>query len=360
MTKTTYPAASNYAATDADIWQGRIDAEDGEAGMRFHQKVTVLAKDEQLTNQAGVVLLGFACDEGVKRNKGRVGAVQAPDLIRKALANTAWHHDNAVAIDTGTNTSTLVDAGNIYCSDADLAASQKELANHVETALSQQNKVMVLGGGHEIAWGTFQGLAQHFQSSDINKPKIGIINFDAHFDLRTYSTDGQAFPTSSGTPFNQIAKHCQQLGWAFNYACLGVSRASNTQALFTLADQLGVHYREDHQLASYHLAERIEELIAFIDNVDHLYLTIDIDVFSASTAPGVSAPAARGVNYESVEALLQPIFTAKTNATNSAGQAKLIIADLAEYNPNFDIDNQTARLAARLTWDITRAMFKSK
>ncbi|CED60666.1 Formimidoylglutamase-Formiminoglutamase-Formiminoglutamate hydrolase [Moritella viscosa] len=357
MTKTTDPAGSqhkimNHAATNTDIWQGRIDAEDGDTGMRFHQKVILIGENDQLTNQAGVVLLGFACDEGVKRNKGRVGAVQAPDLIRKALANMAWHH--AVAIDTGNSTSTLVDAGNIYCNDTDLAASQKELANHVETALNQQNKVMVLGGGHEIAWGTFQGLAQHFQNASISKPKIGIINFDAHFDLRTYSADEQAFPTSSGTPFNQIAKHCQQLGWAFNYACLGVSRASNTQALFTLADQLGVHYREDHQLASYHLAERIEELIAFIDNVDYLYLTIDIDVFSASTAPGVSAPAARGVNYESVEALLQPIF----NAKNTAGQAKLRVADLAEYNPNFDIDNQTARLAARLTWDITRAMFK--
>jgi len=359
MTKTTDPAGSqhkimNHAATNTDIWQGRIDAEDGDTGMRFHQKVTLIGENDQLTNQAGVVLLGFACDEGVKRNKGRVGAVQAPDLIRKALANMAWHHDNAIAIDTGNSTSTLVDAGNIYCNDTDLAASQKELANHVETALNQQNKVMVLGGGHEIAWGTFQGLAQHFQNASISKPKIGIINFDAHFDLRTYSTDDHAFQTSSGTPFNQIAKHCQQLGWAFNYACLGVSRASNTQALFTLADQLGVHYREDHQLASYHLAERIEELIAFIDNVDYLYLTIDIDVFSASTAPGVSAPAARGVNYESVEALLQPIF----NARNAADQAKLRVADLAEYNPNFDIDNQTARLAARLTWEITRAMFK--
>ena len=356
MTKTMYPAASNYAATKADIWQGRIDAEDGEAGMRFHQKVTLLAEDQQLTNQAGVVLLGFACDEGVKRNKGRVGAVQAPDLIRKALANTAWHHG------TAERPAHLFDAGNIYCSNTDLASSQKQLANHVEVALNKQNKVMVLGGGHEIAWGTFQGLAQHLQCNDVStgmgKPKIGIINFDAHFDLRTYSTDDQQYPTSSGTPFNQIAKHCQQLGWEFNYACLGVSRASNTQALFTLADQLNVHYREDHQLASYHLAERIEELTAFIDNVDYLYLTIDIDVFSACSAPGVSAPAARGVTYESVEALLQPIFNAKSNARNTAGQAKLLIADLAEYNPNFDIDNQTARLAARLTWDITRAMFK--
>lgn len=379
MTKTIYPAVSNpttsnYETTKADIWQGRIDAEDGEAGMRFHQKVLVADKDELLTtgdqldnsleNQDGVVLLGFACDEGVKRNKGRVGAVQAPDVIRKALANMAWHHDHPAAMTTNesTNTSTFIDGGNIYCNDTDLARSQQELAKHVEAALNKQNKVIVLGGGHEIAWGTFQGLSrhlqtvdQHLQSTNIKNPKIGIINFDAHFDLRTYSADDKAFPTSSGTPFNQIAKHCQQLGWEFNYACLGVSRASNTQALFTLADELGVHYREDHQLASYLLVERIAELNTFIDNVDYLYLTIDIDVFSASTAPGVSAPAARGISLESVEALLQPIFNAKSDA----GKAKLLVADLAEYNPNFDIDNQTARLAARLTWDISRAMFSN-
>ncbi|WP_392339565.1 formimidoylglutamase [Moritella marina] len=379
QTQTTVanPAASSHepnshAPTSADIWQGRIDAEDSEAGMRFHQKVKLINNEnplhEQLTNQAGVVLLGFACDEGVKRNKGRVGAVQAPDVIRKALANMAWHHDNPAAITTNestnesTNTSTFIDGGNIYCNDTDLARSQQELAKHVAAALNKQNKVIVLGGGHEIAWGTFQGLSrhlqtvdQHLQTANVTKPKVGIINFDAHFDLRTYSADDSAFPTSSGTPFNQIAKHCQQLGWEFNYACLGVSRASNTQALFTLADELGVHYREDHQLASYLLAERIAELTTFIDKVDYLYLTIDIDVFSACTAPGVSAPAARGISLESVEALLQPIF----NATNSAGQAKLLVADLAEYNPNFDIDNQTARLAARLTWDISRAMFSN-
>ena len=373
MTKFHEGETKTHVATNPDIWQGRIDTEDGDAGMRFHQKVTLLNTDnplpEQLINQAGVVLLGFACDEGVKRNKGRVGAVQAPDLIRKALANTAWHHGCLE------RPARLFDGGNIYCTDTDLASSQKELANHVEIALNKQNKVIVLGGGHEIAWGTFQGLAQHLQNvgmssdcsdirTDVNKPKIGIINFDAHFDLRTYSPDDQQYPTSSGTPFNQIAQHCQQLGWDFNYACLGVSRASNTQALFTLADQLGVLYREDHQLASYHLADRIAELNEFIERVDYLYLTIDIDVFSACTAPGVSAPAARGVPFESVEALLQPIFNAKSkvkgNTKNSAGHCKLLVADLAEYNPNFDIDNQTARLAARLTWDISRAMLKSK
>jgi formiminoglutamase len=34
---------------------------------------------------------------------------------------------------------------------------------------------------------------------------------------------------------------------------------------------------------------------------------------------------------------------------------KLVLADIAEYNPNYDIDHQTARFAARLCWDIANA-----
>jgi formiminoglutamase len=35
---------------------------------------------------------------------------------------------------------------------------------------------------------------------------------------------------------------------------------------------------------------------------------------------------------------------------------KLVIADIAEYNPTYDVDSQTARLAARLCWDIANAL----
>jgi len=120
-----------------------------------------------------------------------------------------------------------------------------------------------------------------------------------------------------------------------------VSRASNTQALFNTADELNVFYREDHQLNPHCLADRLSELMQFINDVDYLYLTIDIDVFSACIAPGVSAPAARGISYETIETLLQPIL----NAKNAQGKNKLLIADLAELNPHFDNDNQTARTA---------------
>jgi formiminoglutamase len=334
------------------VWQGRIDMEDGEQGRRFHQMVTILDQLDQSTldqsthNKPGLMLLGFSCDEGVRRNKGRVGAFHAPNLIRSALANMAWHHDD------NNNQSRVYDAGNVTCTDENLAKSQQELAVDVFHALQQKHKVLIFGGGHEVAWGSFQGLSQYLQVIGDTAPKIGIINFDAHFDLRTYSSSDPLYPSSSGTPFRQIADYCLTLGWTFHYACLGVSRASNTEALFNQADTLNVLYREDKELVSHLLEKRLTELEHFIDNVDYLYLTIDLDVFSACVAPGVSAPAARGISYETIETLLQPIF----NAKKQSGQSKLCLADLAEYNPQFDVDKQTARLASRLAWDISRAM----
>ena len=60
--------------------------------------------------------------------------------------------------------------------------------------------------------------------------------------------------------------------------------------------------------------------------------------FPASLAPGVSAPAARGIPLEVVEPLLDII--------KHSGKLKLF--DIAETCPKHDIDSHTARLAARL------------
>ena len=80
---------------DMSLWQGRQDQEDGELALRWHDKVLPWQEVQPRTageqDAAGVVLLGFACDEGVRRNKGRIGAAGAPLAVRKLLANTAWH-----------------------------------------------------------------------------------------------------------------------------------------------------------------------------------------------------------------------------------------------------------------------------
>jgi formiminoglutamase len=117
---------------------------------------------------------------------------------------------------------------------------------------------------------------------------IGIINFDAHFDIR------EAAEATSGTPFAQIAADCASAGRPFHYLCLGVAEPSNTQALFARAGQLGVQWLLDSALHQAGLANAQRTVQDFIDQVDIVYLTIDLDVLPASVMPAVSAPAAMG------------------------------------------------------------------
>ncbi|RMH81902.1 formimidoylglutamase [Pseudomonas sp. AOB-7] len=297
-----------------EAWGGRTDPEPDSP--RWHQRIRALGRD----SQPGLALLGFACDEGVRRNHGRVGAAAAPLAMRKALANLAWHRQ-----------APAYDAGDVVCEDGDLEAAQARLGRTVCALLDAGHFPVVLGGGHEVAFGSWSGLAEHLSGN--HAPRIGIVNFDAHFDLRD-----PAHVHSSGTPFAQIAEQCAARGWPFRYACLGVSRASNTRALFQLAADLGVLVREDREIRESSLDAIGAELEAFAAACDVLYLTIDIDVLPACEAPGVSAPAARGVRLELLEPLIERL----------KGSGKLRLADLAELNPEYDIDNRTAKVAARL------------
>ena len=306
-----------------EIWQGRIDDEEqAEDALRLHQIVEPYGQQQQ-----GIAIVGFCSDEGVQRNKGRVGAASAPDTIRQAAANLPWHGGEAV-----------YDAGNITCLDGNLEAAHQSLASQVCQCLTDNNFTMVFGGGHEVAYGSWLGLTQHL-ASKAAVPRIGIINFDAHFDLRL-DTQG----CSSGTPFYQIYKASAAKGYPFHYCCLGVSELANTKALFKRADELNVTYLLDTEMAITELANIQARLSTFMDQCDVIYLTIDLDVLPAGEAPGVSAPAARGVRLEVLEPLIEQI-----KASN-----KLMLADIAEYNPQYDIDGRTAKDAARLFYQITK------
>lgn len=310
-------------APDMSLWSGRVDREPRTP--RWHQRVAPLTADAP----RGVVLLGFASDAGVQRNHGRIGARHGPAEIRKALASLAWHGDVPVH-----------DGGDVTCGDDSgggaLEIAQAQFGERMHAALAAGHLPIGLGGGHAMAFASWQGVAAHL-AAQAGASRVGIVNFDAHFDLRA----PMAGPTS-GTPFAQIAADCHARGWPFRYACLGVSRANNTAALFNRARELGVVVHEDRDF------QRRPEAIAsdlaeFVAASDHVYLTIDLDCLPAAQAPGVSAPAARGVPLEQIEPLLQQVLDS----------GKLLAADLAEFNPQYDIDHRTAGVAARLVHQLS-------
>jgi len=297
-------------------WQGRIDAGEGSSALRWHQWV----RPYNGAQTPGTALVGLACDEGVVRNQGRSGARQGPPALRKALANLAWRGERAV-----------YDSGDIACTGNDLEGAQQAYAQRVSELLDHGHLPLGLGGGHEIAYASFLGLAEHLRQREAC-PRVGVLNFDAHFDLR------HAAKSSSGTPFRQIAEYCEQAGMAFDYCCLGVSELNNTQALFDQADRLNVRYRLDRQMQPWNVAAIEAFVDEFLGAIDHLYMTICLDVLPASQAPGVSAPSAHGVDLMVVEHL----------ARHAKASGKLRMADIAELNPGLDQDQRTARIGARL------------
>lgn len=272
------------------------------------------------TTSKTIAILGYACDEGVRRNQGRIGAAQGPDAIRKQLGKMPNHLNS----DTK-----LLDIGSILCANGSMEEAQNQLSLVIAQLLKSGIFPVLLGGGHDMAYGHFQGIKKFLNGSR----SMGVINFDAHFDLRN-NVSGN----NSGTPFWQIAQDCKADGTTFNYLCLGIRKDANDKVLFQTADKLGVHYIENEHFNLQHRKTIEQELHTFISKVDCLYMTIDLDGFSSAYAPGVSAASPMGFSPDIVLECLKTILHSQ----------KLVSMDIAEMNPKYDIDNRTAKLAASL------------
>ncbi|NYR08631.1 formimidoylglutamase [Psychrobacter sp. BI730] len=329
---TTTTTHISHTPADMTQWIGREEPFETTRARYWYQ----LAQPYEAQH---IGLIGFACDQGVRRNQGRVGARAAPSLIRRAFATLPVIADLQQRSDSQLST-LLGDAGDIHCDDNDdfaestLEQAQLKYADAVSTIVKQGGLPIGLGGGHAIAYGSFLGLWQALESqknADVT-PTIGIINFDAHLDIR------QSDVATSGTPFRQIAEHLDAHDQPFHYCCIGVSRFSNTAALFDRAEQLGVQVISDedcHYQPWDILAERVK---SFVGQVDIVYLTVDMDCLPSSVVPGVSAPAAYGIELGFVERMVKTIM--------ASGKVKTV--DIAEINPTFDVDSRSCKVAARL------------
>lgn len=306
---------------------GRVDGEAANVA-RFHQIIKYIdLQKEKISlakNQRGFVFLAFESDEGVRRNQGRTGAAKGHESIAQTMASLPVHFENVALFH-----------GGIVFDDGDFEKARQELAFYVEKILASKCTPIVLGGGHDITYPHHFGINNFAQQNYVGK-KIGIINFDAHFDLRPIETNIGA---TSGTSIWQIANEARAKNQPFNCLALGIQKYGNTKLLFDLAADFGVEYIFGEQFNYEEKSNIINKIKAFINKVDHVYLTICMDVFAACYAPGVSATSLNGLVPDHI------FLSAFDEIIKSP---KLIGLDFAELNPKFDIDNRTAKLASSL------------
>lgn len=313
-----------YQPPQTAPWQGRADVAHGSCFFHIIRLLNLTQPSWTPVTTPAFALLGFRCDEGVKRNLGRTGAINGPDILREVLATLPLQRKDKI----------IYDAGNISCENGDLEQAQTALGEAVAMLLQHGITPILLGGGHEIAWGHYQGIAK-----TLTTDKFGIVNFDAHFDMRPLLSENKG---SSGTPFLQIAEARQKIDKSFDYNCIGIQPSGNIPLLFATMEKFhgGILLAEDIHL------NKTEKCISFLKKIikrnQQLYVTICLDVFADSEAPGVSAPQVLGLSPWQVIPMLREL----------ADSGKVISYDLAEFAPNYDLDNRTARLAANLIFEI--------
>lgn len=312
----------NYNPSDPKIWTGRISDQHQYLHKKIRHINLAAGYPSPFTDQA-IAILGYTCEEGVKRNQGRIGTIAGPDAIRHQLAKMPNHLSHEID---------LLDMGSINCMNANMEEAQHVLAETVTRLLECNTFPLLLGGGHDMAYGHYNGIKRYLSSNKKNKT-LGIINFDAHFDLRSNKNGN-----NSGTPFYQIAQDCKLDMTKFKYMCLGVRKDTNITALFDTAKELGVSYIDKQHFNLHHIGNTKNKLERFIREVDYIYTTIDLDGFSSAYAPGVSATSPMGFSPDIVLECLEIIIDSK----------KMISFDIAEMNPSYDRDDQTAKLAASL------------
>lgn len=306
-----------YKPGNQSIWKGRQDP--GSVRDVWHQ--VVKAADLNKDIEEAIYFVGFCSDVGVKRNLGRPGAVEGPDAIRKAMVNLAVHFDESVQ---------LFDGGDVVVSADQLETAQTEFSRYVQGLIAKKAFPILLGGGHEISYAHGKGVLDALQGK-----KVGIINFDPHFDLRNYPNGPH-----SGSWAKQLFDEYEN----FSYLPTGINEAVNIAPMFELMRDKGQSFITMDEL----LGESVEELNAqinfFLESVDHVCITLDLDVFSAGVAPGVSAANPYGALPHHIKPLMKEILKSD----------KVVSFDVAEMSPTYD-DGRTAKLAASFIYDVVKA-----
>ena len=298
----------NSTRPNRDLFFRKNDSND----VRLGEIVPSEIKDYETSE---VVILGCPQDEGVKRNKGRTGAKLAPNAIRAQFYKLTNFGINVKLFDLGNTQiqSTLEKTHEIH-------------SNIVKQVLKDGKKLIILGGGNDISYADGKAMAEVFGFDNWIA-----LNIDAHFDVRADS------PRNSGTPYRQLLD--EKLLNPKKFYEIAFQPQANSQIYYNYLKNAGVNLISLEKVKSSEF--KFQELIEK-QRTKHkaqrtfLFFGFDADSVRASDAPGVSAPSPIGLTAEE--------FIELAEFAGSYIQTKII--EFTEVNPNFDIDNLTAKLAA--------------
>lgn len=287
---------------DTDIFYKRNDPNDVRLG-------EVVAIDSDSYTEANIIILGCPQDEGVRRNKGRIGAAQAPDEIRRALYKLGVLENNSLS---------LLDAGNTMIQDT-LEATHDIHSQIVRQIIDDGKRLIVLGGGNDVSYADCSGLSRAVKS-------LIAINVDAHFDVRADTI------RNSGTPYRQLLE--ESFVQPENFYEVGSIPMVNSPSYREYLLDKKAHIIDLPTLQKQGVSNTFTDILT--NTAEAIFWGLDMDVVNVASAPGVSAPNVLGLSAHEFCQI----------AAIAGADHRSRIFEITEVNPTYDIDSRTSRLAA--------------
>lgn len=270
---------------------------------------------------ADVAILGAPFDFGTQ---WRPGARFGPRSIREAStlfsfghAGAYDHEDGVTYLGAGTR---IVDMGDADIVHTDTEASHANIESGVRAILARGALPVVLGGDHSINIPCVRAFDGH--------GPIHIVQIDAHLD---FVDERHGVRHGHGNPMRRAAEQDHVTG----LTQLGIRNVSSTaREGYEDAARMGSDILSVRQMRALGTEAVLARIPADVD----IYLTIDIDGFDPSIAPGTGTPSHGGFLYYEVLELLAAL----------AKRQRIVGVDLVEVAPAYDHTDTTSILAAQL------------
>jgi formiminoglutamase len=254
------------------------------------------------------------------------GAAFAPSAIRNMLSSFSTY---SIEENIDLEDVQIIDFGDIVMHPTDIVKSQNRIKETMEqlVAANPETLLIVLGGDHSISYPVISGFQKHWG-------KVGVIQLDAHHDLRNLEDGG---PTN-GTPFRHLIESDTIKGR--HLIQIGIRDFANSKVYTEYGKQNGVTIYTMKDVRNREMKEIIHESIQQLEKeVDAVYVSVDMDVLDQAFAPGCPAIGPGGMDSHS-------LFEAIT----LLGEYEIVKAlDIVEIDPMLDFRDMTSRTAAWVT-----------
>ena len=285
------------------------------------------------TLEADVAVLGAPFDAGTQY---RSGARFGPRAVREASTlfsfghAGAYDHEDDVTYLTGDVR--IVDMGDADIVHTDTAKSHANIETGVRAALAAGALPVVIGGDHSVnipCINAFDGQGD-----------IHILQIDAHLD---FVDERHGVKNGHGNPMRRAAEKSYVTG----LTQVGIRNVSSTTLEgYEAARAMGSDILSVRQMRALGPAATA----ARIPNGARVYITLDIDAFCPSIAPGTGTPSHGGFLYYEVLELLQEV--ARTH--------DIVGIDLVEVAPDYDQSDSTSILAAQVLLNLLGFVFEAR